>query len=89
MKVFLALAFLLTVQWAYGQECAKDKALKIGLIAIEKMFSSYKKSEPFVVQDRGSKWLVFGTLPKGSIGGTPEALIDKTNCKVIDVYHTQ
>jgi len=34
-------------------------------------------------------WHVFGSLPEGWVGGTPEALICASDGKVLKVFHTQ
>jgi hypothetical protein len=44
---------------------------------------------PPLVQDKGDSWEVEYELPKGTLGGTPVAIVDKNTLKVLRSFHTQ
>jgi len=39
--------------------------------------------------EESETWLVHGTLPKNTIGGVPYILIQKSDGKVLAVWHTK
>lgn len=45
--------------------------------------------QPFVAKLSGGVWTVFGTLPKGAVGGTAVAKIAKRDGRVLFVIHYQ
>lgn len=47
------------------------------------------KGEPYVAILEDGVWHVFGTLPKGTIGGTPEASICAVDGSVVATLHGQ
>jgi NTF2 fold immunity protein len=44
---------------------------------------------PPILEDNGDTWLVYYKLPKDTLGGTPEVIVDKRTLKVLRAYHTQ
>jgi hypothetical protein len=44
---------------------------------------------PYHTQFKAGVWTVYGTLPQGSRGGTPMLKIQKSNGKVLKVWHSQ
>ena len=89
MKKIITMCLLLVSHMAFGMECSEEKILEVGLEAIKEKYPDYKKNEPYQIRDAGENWVVFGTLPRGWRGGTPEALIAKSSCKVVKVQHGQ
>jgi len=49
--------------------------------------ASVKEREPYRAELSDGTWHVFGTLPAGWRGGTPEALVCASNGKVLKVFH--
>lgn len=48
------------------------------------------KKKPFVATlKKDSVWVVKGTIKKNHLGGVPIIEIQKSDCKVLRVYHTQ
>lgn len=88
MKSILILTLLSSSAFANGQ-CNQEKALVLAKEQLEKKYPQYKESEPYIAKSSGDNWLVHGTLPEWSLGGTPEALINKKSCEVLEVYATQ
>ncbi len=81
--------FLLNASSIYACVCPKEKAFDIGMSAIKLKFSDYEKESPYKIVEKKNEWHIYGTLPKGWKGGTPEAKIAKSNCTVTYVYHSK
>jgi hypothetical protein len=61
-----------------------EKALKA------KMPPEYvDKYKPYRAELRDGIWNVFGTLPHGGAGGTPEASVRDSDGEVLRVFHSQ
>jgi hypothetical protein len=45
--------------------------------------------KPYRAELRDGIWNVFGTLPGGGAGGTPEAKVRDSDGEVIEVFHSQ
>jgi hypothetical protein len=61
-----------------------DKALKA------EMDPEYvDRYKPYRAELRDGIWNVFGTLPDGVVGGTPEARVRDSDGKVLQVFHSQ
>ena len=45
--------------------------------------------KPYYVQLEGDCWIVIGSLPENYYGGSAYIKFQKSDCKVIDVYHTK
>jgi len=45
--------------------------------------------EPYQGELIDGAWHIYGTLPGGARGGTPEALVCASDGKVLRVFHTQ
>jgi hypothetical protein len=61
-----------------------EKALKA------KMPPEYvDKYKPYRAELRDGIWNVFGTLPGGGPGGTPEATVRDSDGEVLQVFHSQ
>lgn len=67
-------------------EAAKEKA---EIIWLEIYGESIKERSPYVVSfdDENQVWLVHGILPKYWVGGVPQILIQKSDGKVLAVWH--
>jgi hypothetical protein len=56
----------------------------------EKMPPEYAdKYKPYRAELRDGIWNVFGTLPGGGAGGTPEARVRDSDGEVLKVFHSQ
>jgi hypothetical protein len=44
---------------------------------------------PYEVVLQNGRWTVTGTLRKGGVGGVATAVIDKTNGRIVKIYHTK
>ena len=51
--------------------------------------ATVKQREPYRAELANGKWHVFGTLPPGWRGGTPEAVICASNGKLLQVFHSR
>lgn len=47
------------------------------------------KQKPYYVQLEDDCWIVIGSLPENYYGGSAYIKFQKSDCKVIDVYHTK
>jgi hypothetical protein len=47
------------------------------------------KYKPYRAELRDGIWHVFGTLPSGWVGGTPEARVRDSDGEVLQVFHSQ
>jgi hypothetical protein len=61
-----------------------DKALKADMPP--EYVDRYK---PYRAEFHEGVWNVFGTLPEGTVGGTPEARVRDSDGKVVKVFHSQ
>ena len=71
-----------------SQEDAKEQALTVWT---EIYGEEVDNERPIVVlfDEESETWLVHGTLPKNTIGGVPYILIQKSDGKVLAVWHTK
>ena len=69
----------------------QEQAVAIGEKAImAKMEPEYiNKYKPYRANFRVGVWHVYGTLPGGGPGGTPEARVQDRDGKVLGVFHSQ
>ena len=45
---------------------------------------------PFIAELKGDIWYIKGTLPEEyTVGGVPYVEIQKSDCKILEVYHTK
>jgi NTF2 fold immunity protein len=100
MKVFLVALIMLNTNFAFlntmpiqeqqrnyvpNAECAIKIAEAIWLPIYGK---GIYDSKPFTAVLKGdSVWVVEGTLPKRTLGGTPYIEIQKSDCKILKVTH--
>jgi len=47
------------------------------------------KFVPYHARFEDGVWIVYGTLKKGSMGGTPMLRIQKKDAKILEVWHSQ
>ena len=71
--------------------CLKDSKSAIEMTE-EKWLEIYGKSiykdKPFKAElINDTVWLVYGSLPKGYVGGTPQAEINAKTCVIIKIIH--
>jgi hypothetical protein len=68
----------------------KLTAVKIAEAVFEPIFGAEEVSEylPYHAQLKNGVWTVYGTLKRGSRGGTPQLTIQKKDGKVIEVWHS-
>ena len=65
-------------------------AIEIATPAMSKKFpDSFDDCKPYRAQLSDGVWHVYGTLPDGVAGGTPEARVRDTDGVVIEVFHSQ
>lgn len=69
----------------------KETAVKIAeAIWLPRYGKAIYEYEPFDVEIvNDSIWIVQGTLKPDELGGVPYIEIRKSDCKIIDVYHTE
>ncbi len=90
MKILFISLILFTSITASGDEpCTKEKAVYLAKEQFEIKYTDYKNYEPYVAESHDDKWVIYGTLPKLTLGGTPQANIEKYTCKIVDVYTTR
>lgn len=66
------------------------QAIDIASAAMSDEFpESFKKHQPYRARFTNAVWHVYGTIPGGGPGGTPEALIRDADGVVVTVFHTQ
>lgn len=66
------------------------KAIEIATPAMSKKFpDSFEECKPYRAKLSDGVWHVYGTLPDGVAGGTPEARVRDTDGVVIEVFHSQ
>jgi hypothetical protein len=70
---------------------AQSQAIQIGLSAMEMEMSKahVEKYKPYRAELEEGSWHVFGTVPGGGPGGTPEALVQDDDGAVLSVGHGQ
>jgi hypothetical protein len=100
----MAISFaLMLLAAASSQSCAstapgevafvptEQSAVAVARVAWRAKFSetSVKEREPYHAVLAKGKWHVFGTLPSGWRGGTPEAVICASNGKVLQAFHSR
>jgi hypothetical protein len=61
-----------------------ERALKAKMPS--KYVDTYK---PYRAEFRDGIWHVFGALPRGVVGGTPEARVRDSDGEVLQVFHSQ
>jgi len=69
----------------------EQTAVKIAEAVFEPIFGiEYSaKWRPYHAQlDKNDVWTVYGTLPRGSLGGTPMLKIKKQDGRVLEVWHS-
>jgi hypothetical protein len=98
----ISLAFVLLAA-APSQSCASTAPGKVASVPTEQSAvavarvawrgkfneASVKEREPYHAELAKGEWHVFGTLPPGWRGGTPEAVICASNGKVLQVFHSR
>ncbi len=87
VRIVATVVIMLISHQVLSSECSEEQAFKIGMEAISKKYLTfYKEKEPYRVVENLGKWVVLGNTPEGMRGGgAPEAVIDKTNCKLLYV----
>lgn len=69
---------------------SEAEVLAIAEPAMASRFSeSFEAHRPYHAKLNANMWRIHGTLPSGSIGGTPEAEVRDSDGELIRVYHTQ
>ena len=89
---FMIASFIGMSAFAYSDthKCTKSEAFQSSMLAIQEKYPFWKNSQPYRVIDRDdSYWLVLGSVPKGTLGGTPEAVVSKEDCEIESIYHSQ
>ncbi|WP_345552606.1 NTF2 fold immunity protein [Microbulbifer aestuariivivens] len=86
-----AIYFLILVfsSASFGEECTKELAFEAGIKAIKLKFPNYMEKAPYKIEKWYGSWLVFGSLPPDTVGGTPQAKVDIQSCKVLETLHGQ
>ena len=66
-------------------------AIAIAVAVWEPVYGKKNVAEeaPYQATLKNGRWTVTGTLPKGRVGGTATAVIDKMNGRIIKMYHTK
>lgn len=66
-------------------------AIAIAIAVWEPVYGKKNIAEqaPYQATLEKGLWMVTGTLPKGRVGGTATAVIDKMNGRIIMLYHTK
>ncbi len=66
-------------------------AVKIAEAVFEPIFGAEEvaRYRPYHAQLKNGVWTVYGTLKRGSRGGTPQLRIQKEDGKVLEVWHSQ
>jgi hypothetical protein len=76
--------------WVRSATSPQCSILRVAERHIALYFPNFDSIEsPPVLEDSGDTWLVYYKLPKDTLGGTPEVIIDKRTLKVLRAYHTQ
>jgi len=85
--LLIVLAFIPTA--AFSINCSQEKAVILAKEQFETKYPNYKQYEPYAAKSTNNKWVVYGTLPEFTLGGTPQADILQKTCKVLKVYATR
>jgi hypothetical protein len=66
-------------------------AIAIAVAVWEPIYGKKTVAEeaPYRATQKDGHWTVTGTLPKGRVGGTATAVIDKMNGRIITIFHTK
>jgi hypothetical protein len=66
-------------------------AVAIAIAVWEPIYGKKNVAEeaPYRATLKDGRWTVTGTLPKGRVGGTATAVIDKMNGRIITIFHTK
>src|SRR5258707_10465198 len=66
-------------------------AVKIAEAVFQPIFGAEEVAKylPYHAQLKDDVWTVYGTLKRGSLGGTPQMTIQKKDGRVIEVWHSQ
>jgi hypothetical protein len=48
-----------------------------------------KKFQPYHAELKDGVWTIYGTLKRGSRGGTPQLRINKKDGRVLEIWHSQ
>jgi hypothetical protein len=66
-------------------------AVKVAEVVFPPIFGSEEVAKylPYHAQFKDGVWTIYGTLKRGSRGGTPQMTIQKKDGKVIEVWHSQ
>ena len=71
----------------FAMNCNKEIAFEKAMVEIKKKYPNYEKNKPYKIRESGNNWDIFGTLPEGFLGGTPQVSIEKNTCNIISVNH--
>jgi hypothetical protein len=66
-------------------------AIAIAVAVWEPVYGKKNVAEeaPYRATLKDGRWTVTGTLPKGRVGGTATAVIDKMNGRIITMFHSK
>jgi hypothetical protein len=66
-------------------------AIAIAVAVWEPIYGKKDLAEeaPYRATLKDGRWTVTGTLPKGRVGGTATAVIDKMNGRIIAIFHAK
>lgn len=93
ISAIIVLLLLATVAHkAYQSRCVvqnAEDAMSIARVAFVKTFGEEEQNRPLKAKHSGWKgtWHVYGILPDGMLGGTPEAIISERTGEVIRIWH--
>ena len=90
--LIIVLAVILVTKQVYVKERAiqtADDAIAVAKPAFAEKYGNQTKYEPFVAEHnrRDGTWHIYGTLPEGHLGGTPEAIISEQDGRIISIWH--
>ena len=68
----------------------EETALKIAEAVLVSAYGNNVLSDPLKVafNEAIQVWCVYGTLPEGYVGGVPEIYIQKSDGKILKIYHS-
>lgn len=91
IPMILAGIFLVVPAFAQSEgACQKHDALTVAWNRVGEVYDSFtKKKRPIAILDKKTYWHVYWSLPPGVAGGSPELHIDKRDCKILRIYHSQ
>ena len=69
----------------------EQTAVGVALVIFRPVYGDEEisKFQPYHAQLERDTWTVYGTLPRGSRGGTPQLRVRKRDGKVLDIWHSQ